>query len=171
MSEHTGLISSYQLLITAACTNIGGEMKSSHSRAADRCPFVPRHSVSQVTSFMQLRMLWECYYGFICSIYGLIVTCILCNKLLSDLFSYVYWAFPCNTLLPIIHHKFASFALIAFFHWLGLLLHDLIQWIKTGTDFTLNLGFIRVVNLLNGIQYVYFILKLGIIIWFPILLH
>ena len=31
----------YQLLITAACTNTGGKMKGSHSRAADRCPFVP----------------------------------------------------------------------------------------------------------------------------------
>ena len=58
MSEHTGLISSYQLLITAACTNTGGKMKGSYSRAADRCPFVPRHSLSQVTSFMQLGMLW-----------------------------------------------------------------------------------------------------------------
>ena len=57
MSEHTGLISSYQLLITAACTNTGSKMKGSHSRAADRCPFVPRHSLSQVTSFMQLGML------------------------------------------------------------------------------------------------------------------
>ena len=57
MSEHTGLISSYQLLITAACTNTGGKMKGCHSRAADRCPFVVRHSVSQVTSFMQLGML------------------------------------------------------------------------------------------------------------------
>ena len=47
----------YQLLITAACTNTGGKMKGSHSRAADRCPFVPRHSLSQVTSFMQLGML------------------------------------------------------------------------------------------------------------------
>ena len=41
MSEHTRLISSYQLLITAACTNTGGKMKGSHSRAADRYPFVP----------------------------------------------------------------------------------------------------------------------------------
>ena len=57
MSEHTGLISSYQLLITAACTNTGGKMKGSHSRAADRCPFVPRHSLNQVTSFMHLGML------------------------------------------------------------------------------------------------------------------
>ena len=59
LSEHTGLISSYQLLITAACTNTGGKMKGSHSRAADRCPFVPRHSLSQVTFFMQLGMLWN----------------------------------------------------------------------------------------------------------------
>ena len=44
MSEHTGLISSCQLLITAACTNTGGKMKGSHPRAADRCPFVHRHS-------------------------------------------------------------------------------------------------------------------------------
>ena len=44
MSEHTGLISSYQLLITAACTNTGGKMKGSRHRAADRCPFVHRHS-------------------------------------------------------------------------------------------------------------------------------
>ena len=29
MSEHTGLIGSYQLLITAACTNTGGKMKGS----------------------------------------------------------------------------------------------------------------------------------------------
>ena len=32
-------------------------MKSSHPRPADRCPFVLRHSISQVTSFMQLGML------------------------------------------------------------------------------------------------------------------
>ena len=57
MSEHTGLINSYQLLITAACRNTGGNMKGSHSRAADRCSFVPRHRFSQVTSFMR----WECY--------------------------------------------------------------------------------------------------------------
>ena len=30
MNEHTGLISSYQLLITAACTNTGGKMKGNH---------------------------------------------------------------------------------------------------------------------------------------------
>ena len=30
MSEHTGPISSYQLLITAACTNTGSKMKGSH---------------------------------------------------------------------------------------------------------------------------------------------
>ena len=47
----------YQLLITAACTNTGGKMKGSHSRAADRCPFVLGHSLSQVTSFMHLGML------------------------------------------------------------------------------------------------------------------
>ena len=57
MSEHTGLISSYQLLITAACTKTRGKMKGSHSRAADLCPFVPRHSLSQVTSLMQVGML------------------------------------------------------------------------------------------------------------------
>ena len=59
MSEHTCLISSYQLLITAACTNTGVKMKGSHSRAADRCPFVLGHILSQVTYFMQLGML--CY--------------------------------------------------------------------------------------------------------------
>ena len=48
----------YQPLITAACTNTDGKPKGSHSRAADRCPFVPKHSLSQVTSFMQLWMLW-----------------------------------------------------------------------------------------------------------------
>ena len=37
MSEHTGLLSSYQLHITAACTNTGGKMKSSRPRAADWC--------------------------------------------------------------------------------------------------------------------------------------
>ena len=56
---HEGAHRPYQLLITAACTNTGGKMKGSHSRAADRCPFVPRHSLSQVTSFMQLGMLWQ----------------------------------------------------------------------------------------------------------------
>ena len=48
----------YQLLITAACTNTGRKMKGSHPRAADRCPFVHRPWLSQVTSFMQLGMLW-----------------------------------------------------------------------------------------------------------------
>ena len=33
-------------------------MKGSHPRPADRCPFVLGHSISQVTSFMQLGMLW-----------------------------------------------------------------------------------------------------------------
>ena len=55
-SEHTGLIISYQLFITAACTNTGGKMKDSRHRTVDRCPFVLRHSLSQVTSFMQLGM-------------------------------------------------------------------------------------------------------------------
>ena len=32
-------------------------MKGSHPRPADRCPFVLGHSISQVTSFMQLGML------------------------------------------------------------------------------------------------------------------
>ena len=67
MSEHTELISSYQLLITAACTNTGGKMKGSHPRAADRCPFVLRHILSQVTSFMQLGMLWHISYVYIMS--------------------------------------------------------------------------------------------------------
>ena len=57
MSEHTGLISPNQPLIIAACTNTGSWMKGSHPRPADRCPFVLRHSISQVTSFMQLGML------------------------------------------------------------------------------------------------------------------
>ena len=61
MSEHTGLISSYQLLITAVCTNTGCKMKGSHSRAADLCPCVLRRSLSQVSSFMQLGML--CRWG------------------------------------------------------------------------------------------------------------
>ena len=59
MSEHTGLISPYQLLIIAACTNTVGLMKGSHPRPADRCPFVLGHSIIQVTSFMQLGMLWR----------------------------------------------------------------------------------------------------------------
>ena len=33
-------------------------MKGSHPRPVDRCPFVLGHSISQVTSFMQLGMLW-----------------------------------------------------------------------------------------------------------------
>ena len=32
-------------------------MKGSHPRPADRCPFVLRHSICQVTSVMQLGML------------------------------------------------------------------------------------------------------------------
>ena len=55
----------HQLLITAACTNTGSKMKDSHSRAADRCSFVLRHSLSQVTSFMQLGMLWQVWKWFI----------------------------------------------------------------------------------------------------------
>ena len=44
MSEHTGLISSYQLIISGACSYTGGKMKGSHPGAADRCQFVPRYS-------------------------------------------------------------------------------------------------------------------------------
>ena len=47
----------YQLLITAACTNTGGKMKGSHPRAADRCPFAPRHSYLR----LPLSCCWECY--------------------------------------------------------------------------------------------------------------
>ena len=53
MSEHTGLISYYQLLITAACTNTGSQMKGNHPRAADQCPFVPRRS------YVRLHLSWE----------------------------------------------------------------------------------------------------------------
>ena len=45
MSEYTGLMSSYQFLINADCTNTGGKMKGSHPRAAGRCPCVPRHNL------------------------------------------------------------------------------------------------------------------------------
>ena len=44
MSDHAGLINSYQLRISAACTNTGDTMKVCHPRAADQCPFVPRQS-------------------------------------------------------------------------------------------------------------------------------
>ena len=44
LNEHTGLMSSYQLLVIAACTNTGGKMKGSRSRTADWCPFLPKHS-------------------------------------------------------------------------------------------------------------------------------
>ena len=60
MNEHTGLIRSYQLLITTACTNKGGKMKGCRARAADRCPFVHRHSKSQATSFMGFPVVWCC---------------------------------------------------------------------------------------------------------------
>ena len=49
----------YHCCLYNACTNTGGWMKGSHPRPADRCPFVLRHSISQVTSFMQLGMLWK----------------------------------------------------------------------------------------------------------------
>ena len=62
MSEHKGLISSYQLLVTAACTNTGGKMKGSRHRAADPYPFVHRHSLSQVTSFMAFPVVWPTSY-------------------------------------------------------------------------------------------------------------
>ena len=58
MSEHTGLIRSYQILITAALTNTSGKMKGCRVRAADRCPFVHRHSKSQVTFFMGFPVAW-----------------------------------------------------------------------------------------------------------------
>ena len=47
MNEHTCLISSYQLLIIAMLLvqrRQGGKMKGNRSRAADWCPFVPKHS-------------------------------------------------------------------------------------------------------------------------------
>ena len=45
MSTHA-LSAPISSFITAACTNTGGKMKGSCPRAADRCPFVPRHSKS-----------------------------------------------------------------------------------------------------------------------------
>ena len=45
INEHTGLIGSYQNLITATCTNTGSKMKSSSPRTADWRPFVPRNSL------------------------------------------------------------------------------------------------------------------------------
>ena len=44
MGEYTDLISTYQLLISAACTNTGGKIKGTHLRAADQCPLEPGHS-------------------------------------------------------------------------------------------------------------------------------
>ena len=46
----------YQLLITAACTNTGSQMKGSCPRAVDRCPFVPRQ-LTQVISFMAILVV------------------------------------------------------------------------------------------------------------------
>ena len=43
-------------------------MKGSHPRPADRCPFVLRHSIGQVTSFMQLGMLCIQYDKKACQI-------------------------------------------------------------------------------------------------------
>ena len=40
-------------------------MKGSHPRPADRWPFVLRHSISHVTSFMQLGMLWRVQFWFV----------------------------------------------------------------------------------------------------------
>ena len=59
MSEHTGLISSYQLLITAACTNTGDKMKGSRPKAAGRCPFVSRHSYVRLPLSLLIR-----WYGY-----------------------------------------------------------------------------------------------------------
>ena len=73
MNEHIGLISSYQLLITAACTDTGCKMKGSHSRSADLCPFVLRHSLSQVSSCMQLGMLW---YTFLTTVFYICNFCL-----------------------------------------------------------------------------------------------
>ena len=53
MSEHTCLISSYQLLITAACTKTGSNLKGSRPRAADWCPFVPRHNLIRFPVVME----------------------------------------------------------------------------------------------------------------------
>ena len=52
MSEHTGLISSSQLLITDARTNIGSKMNGGCLRAADPCRFVPRNS------YVRLPLSW-----------------------------------------------------------------------------------------------------------------
>ena len=40
-------------------------MKGSHPRPADLCPFVLRHSISQVTNFMQLGVLWNQVQSFL----------------------------------------------------------------------------------------------------------
>ena len=50
----------YQLLSAhyhCCYTNTGGKMKGSHPRAADWCPFVPRHSWVR----LPLSCSWECY--------------------------------------------------------------------------------------------------------------
>ena len=88
MSEHTGLIRSYQLLITSACANASGKMKGCHVRAADRCPFVHRHSKSQVTSFMGFPVVWWA------RIWGRVVTkssCSIADQLLTK-----YWFAHCR---------------------------------------------------------------------------
>ena len=106
MSEHTCLISSYQLLIAAACTNTGGKMKSSHSRAADWCPFVPRHSVSQVTSYMQLGMLWANIDQDLCRHMAslghneLNVVFYCCGRIRN----FVHWHWGCHTQWPHLTH-------------------------------------------------------------------
>ena len=72
-------ISSLSLLLVQ--TQAGGKMKGSHSRAADRCPFVLGHSLNQVTSFMQLGMLcFEISYEYI-----------YINQNRSNLWMYIMW--------------------------------------------------------------------------------
>ena len=58
MNEHTGLINSYQLLITCACTDISSKMKGSRTRTADWCPFVPGYSKDRLS----LSWLFRWYY-------------------------------------------------------------------------------------------------------------
>ena len=57
MSVHTGLISSYQLFIACCLYKNRRQDERQPLQSSWPVPIVPRHSLSQVTSFMQLGML------------------------------------------------------------------------------------------------------------------
>ena len=79
----TGLISSYQLLISSPCTNTGSKMKGSHPRVAQQCPIVPgpRPTKDKCHDILQISWHYSHDIGFPSHKANFMTFCVKCHDI------------------------------------------------------------------------------------------